>query len=200
MILIVEPDARRMATYEHELEDVEGLAFASTLDSARAMIHGAQWSGMAVNATASARDGLKLAAELRRRAPAASLLVASIDGDRDARVHAGQLLAILCTEPLSPNLLRSFVRHTRARVAQGLSERLATLLDHWQARYTLTRAEKDILRLRADGMARHEIAARLGHRASTLDRHVKNILKKTYDASLDEAVGRVLRDTIRAGY
>ena len=57
---------------------------------------------------------------------------------------------------------------------------------------SLTRREKDVLRLAAEGYRQAEIATELGVTLSTVDTHVTNILAKLGARSTAQAVAIVL--------
>jgi DNA-binding NarL/FixJ family response regulator len=67
----------------------------------------------------------------------------------------------------------------------------------WEANYHLTSAEAFVLRNAAHGRSRTEIRASLRVAASTVKKHVHNLVQKTGDASLNVAVQRLLREAMR---
>jgi DNA-binding NarL/FixJ family response regulator len=68
------------------------------------------------------------------------------------------------------------------------------------ARYGLSEAESDILRRAADGESRYLIAAARGSSELTVKKQIVNLLARTMDDSLHEAVARVLRELAGAAH
>jgi DNA-binding CsgD family transcriptional regulator len=71
--------------------------------------------------------------------------------------------------------------------------RVRLVAKSWQTRYSLCNAEFDVLLRAALGEDRDAIAERRASSPLTVRAHVAGILKKTRDASLHHAVGRLLR-------
>jgi DNA-binding CsgD family transcriptional regulator len=107
-------------------------------------------------------------------------------------VSDGEVLAVLVLysdEPLEPGerLMRAFTS-VGSQLGTFLARRGGMLETQ-----TLTARELDVLRLAAQGLARHQIEARLGLSRSTVKRHFEHIYTKLGVSSCVSAVAHALR-------
>jgi DNA-binding NarL/FixJ family response regulator len=69
----------------------------------------------------------------------------------------------------------------------------------WAQECPLTVAEQHVLLQAALGESKEAIAASHASRMNTVKKHVSNILRKTGDDTLQQAVNRLLRSVLSAG-
>jgi DNA-binding CsgD family transcriptional regulator len=74
--------------------------------------------------------------------------------------------------------------------------RLAVVVSAWRERHALTPAEATVLFRATCGEPRDLIAEALGCAPETIKKHCHNLLQKTGDERLLEAVARVLREAL----
>jgi DNA-binding CsgD family transcriptional regulator len=78
--------------------------------------------------------------------------------------------------------------------SQRFESRLAAEVSRWGERYSLSPRERDLLQRAARGEPRALIAEQMQCAPRTFKKHCQNLLKKTGDDWLLEAVNRLLRD------
>jgi DNA-binding NarL/FixJ family response regulator len=137
--------------------------------------------------------GIEAIAAIRRIDPEARIIaITSYGGDAEIRraLDAGALGLLL--KGASGEEVVDAVRRVhsgRPYIAADASDELRAGSDS----PSLTRRESDVLRLMAEGLRNHEIAANLGLSLGTVKVHVNRILEKLDAVDRTEAVTRALR-------
>ncbi len=129
------------------------------------------------------RDGVTVAAELqRRKSPVRVLALSAYDDDRylAGMAEAGAVGYLLKSE--APGQIVAAVQAVMRGAVLWMPEQLARIR-RWQAevaqrRESLTRREREVLRLIAGGLSNKEIAQQLSITVRTADFHVSNLLRK----------------------
>ena len=140
-------------------------------------------------------SGFHLIAEARERHPTIAALVVSGHVDERRLAEAHRLGAHYLLKPTDVEQLGLFALRARAKSAR-LAAKSKVALERWAKQYHLTLAESGVLGLAVDGVPRHELANERRVKANTIKQQVQMVLEKTGDASLDEAVKRLLREVI----
>jgi DNA-binding NarL/FixJ family response regulator len=189
--LVVDDDALVTRAYCRIAQRFGNVAGALTARDARALLTAsAAYDALIIDRRLPDGDGLELLAWVRRRGCGAPALVVTGYHDQDLIGHAFDLNAQYLLKPLSLNRVRHFLRAAVDNVAPSDA-------GAWAERYGLTWAERSILEAFAAGSSREEIVAEREIEEPTLKVHVRNLLRKTGDASLPDAAMRLLRE--RAG-
>lgn len=149
----------------------------------------------------SAMSGVELTAYLRDRFPDLRILVVSMfktqqlvdamigagahgylpkDSDHNALIRALKMLEA-GNEYWSPDLMQMMVEHKRKEALQTAGK------DNLQD-VRLTKREKDILALLAQGLSSKEIAVKLSISNNTVDTHRKNVISKFSAKNTSEAL------------
>lgn len=184
MLLILEADPRRAHDYREFLDaKVEIVQSVAELEAACA---DPRWDGFIVSTCDPA--GVEAVARRRRRSP---VMLVVEPGNEVVRRRASQFLSYVYSAPVDVNVLAEFAADA-FRGALGAPPTIYERCRAWKVQYQLTDTEYQVIRLRVSGTGRARIARQLGQATATLDRHAKNIIAKTRDASLDEAVIRLL--------
>ncbi len=142
-------------------------------------------------------SGLDLVAEALERDEDMLALVVSgrVDADRLAEAHALGVHFLL--KPIDKAQLALFATRVRqSRRPESRRGRIDSVVDAWRAKYGLSQAQDDVLRLAAHGTARAELASERAVLPSTIKKQVNGILKRTGDTSLDAALTRLLREAL----
>ncbi len=141
-------------------------------------------------------SGLDVLARARasRHTPLATVPALLQTGRLDAQLinRAYDLDAGYVVKPFAIERVERFVR-SAAGAPPAFAQRIETVVDGWIAAYDLSKTEGDILLRAARGDARDAISAARAISPLTLKKHINNILKRTRDPSLQDAVERLLR-------
>jgi DNA-binding NarL/FixJ family response regulator len=165
------------------------VAAVSYAEALRAVDDVTRFDAFVVSASLVDRGGLEVVARLRDRGARAPALVMAERPDEEDMNRAFDLGARYSVVPWVPRRVIGFVRAALGSPVKRVAERVAA----WRAEYGLTVAEAEILFAATYGETVENVAARRGIAASTMKRHVHNALGKTGDASLLDAVTRLLR-------
>jgi DNA-binding NarL/FixJ family response regulator len=137
--------------------------------------------------------GIEAIGAIRRLDPGARIIaITSYGGDAEIRRALDAGARGLLLKGASGAEVVDAVRRVysgRAYIAADASDELRAGGDS----PSLTRRESDVLRLMADGLRNHEIAATLGLSVGTVKVHVNRILEKLDAVDRTEAVTRALR-------
>jgi DNA-binding NarL/FixJ family response regulator len=138
-------------------------------------------------------DGIETIGAIRRFDPGARIIaITSYGGDAEIRRALGAGAQGLLLKGASGAEVVDAVRavHSgRVYIGADASDELRAS----SASPSLTRRERDVLGLMADGLRNHEIAAALGLSVGTVKVHVNRILEKLDAVDRTEAVTRALR-------
>lgn len=162
-------------------------------EEARALAAARRPDVMLLDLRLRGEDGVDLAADMRRLAPAAKIIMmTSYSGDEPVhRALAAGALGYLLKDSLHRELLAAIRavldgrRYVQAEVARQLAEA--------GPRVVLTARERDVLALLAEGLRNKEIAARLGVGEATARSHVEAILAKFGARERTAAVAQAAR-------
>jgi DNA-binding NarL/FixJ family response regulator len=149
------------------------------------------WHALVIEIGGRAGAHRPLLAQLRAGCPEAPALVI-VGSVEQSDINGACLLgAQLAVRPLSEGILERFVRSAAVSAAP-----VESAASRWQTRYRLSNAESDILLGAARGEDRESIAVRRKSSPFTVKTHVASLLRKTLDASLHQAVERLLREAL----
>ena len=112
--------------------------------------------------------------------------------DHDVANTAFELGAKYLVKPVATVHIESFFRH-----AVGETARVTNAVADWSVRFGLSEAESEIFFLAAEGHDREAIATIRCVSSLTIKRHIHNLLQKTGDRSLTEAIACLLREALR---
>jgi DNA-binding NarL/FixJ family response regulator len=138
-------------------------------------------------------SGLEILRQARDKAVHLPALIITGILDHDVANAAFELGAKYLVKPVEDTYVESFLYQT-AHEAERVS-RVPNALADWTARFGLSEAESDILRLSAEGHDRDTIARARGCSELTVKKHISNLLQKTGDSSVRHTVKRLLRET-----
>lgn len=141
-------------------------------------------------------DGFQVVERARAADPSFPVLMITGHLDPDIAARAYAMGITFLPKPVRGENLLAFARRCLSHEFRA-SARLEAQGFDWEARYHLTRTERDLLLDTARGMSREELIASRGIAETTLKRHVTNLLEKTLEASLDRAALRFLRELLR---
>ena len=96
-------------------------------------------------------------------------------------------------KPISADRIRRFIEE-----AVSIVPRVEPVLCHSISTYQLSDAEADVLRRAVLGETREAIAAARSSSVLTVKRHVVNLLRRTRDPSMHDAVEWFLRELINS--
>jgi FixJ family two-component response regulator len=143
------------------------------------------------------RSGLDLLADLRSSGgPNASVPVLVVTGHVTER-HANpafDLGADFVEKPVTRERIERFLSK-----ASSWAQRLERRVGEWAEECGLTMAEQQVLLQASQGESREAIAATHASRVNTVKKHVSNMLQKTGDDTLQQAVNRLLRSVLSEG-
>jgi DNA-binding NarL/FixJ family response regulator len=146
----------------------------------------------------SGLDGIRL---FRERAPSVQVMIFTVFDEAAkifAAICAGASGYLLKSEP--PQRIREAVREVREGGSPMTPQVARLVLESFRgfrrasAEGQLSEREQEVLRLMVDGMAKKEIAARLGLSVHTVDNYVRRIYRKLHVNTLGGAVARALRE------
>ena len=100
--------------------------------------------------------------------------------------------AYVLPKPVHDESLAAFLHWTR-RQRENARARLAEEVRAFGARHGLTAREREILRLAASGIGRHELTSALSVEESTIKTMVRRLLRKARRSTLSEVVSEVHR-------
>jgi DNA-binding NarL/FixJ family response regulator len=195
-LLVVDDDGPVLKSVARLLKPICELELAKDCGEARAVLERGPVLGVIADLVLPDGDGFVVIEQARSYDPATPSLL--ITGYLDTKVAARAFAMGIgfLPKPISPENLVSFGRRclTHKPKAVRLIEALG---DDWQARYHLTKTERELLVATASGTPRDELLTSRGIAPTTFKRHVTNLLLKTKEASLDRAALRFLREVLR---
>ena len=112
---------------------------------------------------------------------------------------AYDLDAELVSKPVGEATVTRFARRAAAGSANMTAD-VRRLVWEWAAQYDLTRKEARLFRVRLSGTSRADLPEVLGVDESTVTTHVKHLIHKTGDPSLEHAVERALRELVEKSF
>jgi DNA-binding NarL/FixJ family response regulator len=167
-------------------------AAATAREGTALVTDGSTWTALFIDLALPDGSGLDVLAQARRvhvRTPA-MVLTGSTDARSINAVH--DLDARYAVKPVESKRIHLFLDD----VAQG-GARLERALVDWVSRHALTHAQADVLRRAALGENKDAIACARDCSAHTVQKHVADLLHRTGDGSLHDAVSRLLRAVAR---
>jgi DNA-binding NarL/FixJ family response regulator len=193
-VLVVEDEAVYGRCLLRTIERCGGAAtLVGTVREAREQLaSGGPWTGLIVDVRLPDGSGLDVLREARATGVQVPALI--VTGLRDnALAHAAfELGATYLVKPVEDIYVESLVHHATEECAR--ISRLVNVVATWTARYLLSEAESDVLLLAAKGHDRAAIAIIRCSSEATIKNHIHNLLRKTGDLSLRDAVKRLLTD------
>jgi DNA-binding NarL/FixJ family response regulator len=195
-ILVVEDDHRMASVAERALRQYGNVRLASSLAQARSWIGARRFTCAIVDIGLPDGSGLEFVEELLEHQPLVSVMVWTAILDREHVNYVQSLGAEYLVKPNPQQNLTAFVERARQQRAVG-HEPLHHALDEAMRTYELTRREMDVLRLAVHGVARDEIAERLGIQIATAKSHIRALLQKTNHSSLPNLAREVLARALR---
>lgn len=138
-------------------------------------------------------SGMQLAESVRRVAPSTPILVISADASRATIARAFRLDATVLRSPISPRDVDLFFNRATLRMARR-DERRSSRLQLFSRTFALSPRQEQLLMLLATGIARRDLAGRVGMSENTVKTQVRAILKKTHAHSLEHALYLALID------
>jgi len=170
-----------------EQPDFEVVGQAEDPDSALEVIEGNAPAVLVLDLSLKGQQAFTLLASLQDRWPELRILVLSM---HDEDLYAERMLALgahgyVMKQEEPSEFLRALRQvaagetYLSAKIAARVQTRRQQGTTEAKAPYTrLTRRERDVLALVAEGLGTREMAARLGMSAKTVDSHRRNILDK----------------------
>lgn len=199
-MLLVEDDPAVAAAVARALSGHVGVVIATTaaealrLDRAR---EGAGWAGAILDVQLPDGSGLELARRLRERRPALRVLVMTGQIDRPQLANGALLVgAHFAFKPMPIEELRAFARASLDALPEERVEATIALLVR---DLSLSVREQEILRFAAFGASRAELPELCVVSENTIKTHIKNLLGKCGEPTLDALVQRVLASALRLG-
>lgn len=158
---------------------------------AKLAIAARSWAALLIDIGLPDGSGLDVLEVLRALRPTTPALVLTGHREPAAINRACELGASYAVKPVSSSLIDAFVQS-----AASLRARLAFGADTWGQRYALSAAERDVLLRSALGESRERIAAARKCSTLTVKKQCAHILRKTGDATLHNAVARLMREIV----
>lgn len=185
---------------------IDVVAECATAEDATAQVADARPDLVLLDIDLPAASGLDVIVELRRRAPAARIVMLTVSSNDDDVAEAIRLGASgFLTKDMGSDALARAVRGALAgdlamsrRMAQRLIDRIGSGSaepERSHAAELLTAREMEILRLLSDGMTAREIGDALVLSPRTVEGHVGKILRKLGARNRVEAVQHYRRRT-----
>lgn len=190
-ILLVEDDAIVARAIARLLRTYASVQIVATCRDALAAIEAENAQSLIVDAHLPDGSGLAVLEAWGAQAARPALVLTGADEPEIAN-RAFLLGARYARKPVRADVLETFARMASASGREG-AQRREVVVSEWQRGYRLTRSEALILRLAANGTKRGDLAAATQTSVRTVDTHITNLLRKTGDGSLSEAVNRLLR-------
>jgi len=131
-------------------------------------------------------------ASMRERDIFTAVLVVALSGDTSVWTTAQRHGAYVLPAPLDEASLGAFLHWTRRR-REAAHAWLTDEVDAFGARHGLSAREREIVRLAASGIARHELTSALAVEESTVKTTVRRLLRKARRSTLSEVVAEVHR-------
>lgn len=159
----------------------------------RAIDSETQWNGLVFDACLPRGDGIDLLDYARHHECDVPAIVLGTSFVPDAAERSFALGAFFVVDLTDTSLERWASHAIRAPRAPSSVD---STLRSWIDRYRLTAAETEILRDATEGSVHKDITLKHGVSANTIKRHVRNVLEKTGDDTLNGAALRLLREAL----
>ena len=165
------------------------------VSSSRECIESRKYGAWLLDVLVPDGSGLDVLAWARARGDHTPALVMTGLADRVLANHAQALDAEFLYKPYSQENLEAFLR----RAEQALASRtgMEQAVDRFLETYALPRRERDIVTAVAAGVARTDLATRLGVKENTVKSTVRKLLTRTQHKSLDDLLRTLLRSEPR---
>jgi DNA-binding NarL/FixJ family response regulator len=191
LFLVVEDDPE-VGGYLSELLARHGRPTIATSvrDAMVALTKEPSWEAFFIDLGLPDGSGLEVLSVARNSHAETPALVLTGFSDPGAINAAYDLGAAYLIKPVEPARIEQFLW-----LNESFSARLDSVARTWRERYRLSVAEWEILHRAASGESRAVIAAARSSSVLTVKKHVGNLLQKTDDTSLQEALNRLIRET-----
>jgi DNA-binding NarL/FixJ family response regulator len=150
--------------------------------------------GLIVDVQLPDGSGLGFLRGARGKPPDVPALILTGLHDNHLASASFELRATYLVKPVEDVYVASLVQHVLEPIA--VETRVNRVVRRWTARYGLSDAEAAILLLATEGYNREAIGLIRSSCASTTKTQIHNLIQKTRDACLWEAVNRVLREAL----
>jgi DNA-binding NarL/FixJ family response regulator len=192
--LIVEDDALLARSLSRMLRTMRrgcDVEVAGSLSEAKELLFSRPWDALFFDYFLPDGPGLDALAMLRARGLPTPAIVLSGALDDAIVNRACDLRALPMAKPMQRERIERFLETLDTR-----TERILRVARTWQVRYELSDDELDVLVLTANGLGRAQIAQVRARSERTIGTYVTHLLRKTRDATLQAAAGRLLRETV----
>jgi two-component system response regulator DevR len=188
--LVVDDEELVQRAMKRVLGPLGRVTIASTVsDSVKLLRSQRDWTAFFIDLGLPDGSGLDVLAHARIEYPNTPAMVLTGCLDRHAVNTAFDLDAEYVLKPIERSRIERFLF-----ARPDFATRLRATVDAWRQRHGLSEAEADVLLRAAMGGCRESIAEERGGSPHTVRTHVTNLLQKTGDRCLHNAVARVLRE------